>query len=52
VIDASIDRFIHHIATQADRDLIAAAPMTIHHGQRDPHWRTAATPPHQPGYLW
>ena len=46
-IDQSIDRILAGVALPGDYEVIESAPMTIHHGQRDPLWRTGGTPPHQ-----
>lgn len=44
-IDEAIDHVLDGTATAADRAELDAAPMTVHHGRRDPLWRAGGTRP-------
>jgi hypothetical protein len=43
LIDISVDHLLAGTALQADHDIVAAAPMTVHHGRNDPLWREGGT---------
>jgi hypothetical protein len=44
LIDASIRHLLDGTDAPIDHAIVAAAPMTVHHGRRDPAWRTGGTP--------
>ena len=44
-IDEAIDHLLDGTANARDRAVLATAPMTVHHGRRDPLWRVGGTPP-------
>lgn len=45
LLDQALDRLLDGTADAGDRDRIAAAPLTIHHGRQDPLWRVGGTRP-------
>ncbi len=43
-ITAAMDRILIHAETPEDAGTVLNAPLTIHHGMRDPQWRAGGTP--------
>ncbi|MGV9639307.1 hypothetical protein ACWDO0_34535 [Nocardia rhamnosiphila] len=43
-ITAAVDRILVHTETPEDSGIVLNAPLTIHHGMRDPQWRAGGTP--------
>lgn len=47
LIDGSIDRVLDGTAEPVDLRVVERAPLTVHHGRRDPLWRVGGTQPRQ-----
>ncbi|SDN14402.1 hypothetical protein SAMN04488074_13639 [Lentzea albidocapillata subsp. violacea] len=44
-VDEALDRLLDGTANARDRAVLDRAPMTVHHGRRDPLWRVGGTRP-------
>lgn len=44
LIDQAIRHLLDGTDVPRDHEVIASAPMTVHHGRQDPSWRTGGTP--------